>query len=142
MIFLLSSLVLLFSIKMHYVPSKKHAYWLSAFSILLILEHTIGFVFVVFNVFALIAFRERAKKKKGTDDYFIPILSGLILCLPIIPFLFRIFAHPTYFSQWWAPFSWSKIFFYFTDLFSPVLKNITKPIVCSKIKRIENAVSQ
>ena len=54
-----------------------------------------------------------------------PIVAGLILCLPIIPFLIRIFAHPTYFSQWWAPFSWSKIFFYFTDLFSPVLKNIT-----------------
>jgi len=89
---------------------------------LLILEHTIGFVFVVFNAFGLMAFRP--KKKKETDLY-IPIVAGLILCLPLIPFLFRIFAHPTYFSQWWAPFSWSKIFFYFTDLFSPVLKNIT-----------------
>ena len=124
MIFLLSSLILLYSIKMYEFPCKKHAWWLTCFSVLLILEHTIGFVFVIFNTFGLLAFRQRGKKKNN-DDFYIPIVSGLILCLPIIPFLFRIFAHPTYFSQWWAPFSWSKIFFYFTDLFSPVLKNIT-----------------
>lgn len=122
LIFLLSSLILLYSIKMYECPCKKNASWLTFWSILLILEHTIGFVFVLFNIFGLMAFRP--KKKKETDLY-IPIIAGLILCLPLIPFLFRIFAHPTYFSQWWAPFSWSKIFFYFTDLFSPVLKNIT-----------------
>lgn len=123
MIFLLSSLVLLFSIKMYECPSKKHASWLTFFSILLILEHTIGFVFVLFNIFGLIAFRQQKKKKE--DDSFKKILAFFVLCLPLVPFMFRIFAHPTYFSQWWAPFSWSKIFFYFTDLFSPVLKNLT-----------------
>lgn len=122
LIFLLSSLVLLYSIKMYEFPCRKNASWLTFWSVLLILEHTIGFVFVLFNIFGLMAFRPR--KKKETDLY-MPIVAGLILCLPLIPFLFRIFAHPTYFSQWWAPFSWSKIFFYFTDLFSPVLKNIT-----------------
>ena len=125
MIFLLSALVLLYSIKMYENPSKKNGWLLILFSVLLILEHTIGFVYVVFNIFGLLAFRQKKKKKKDGDDFFIPIVAGLILCLPIIPFLFRIFAHPTYFSQWWAPFSWSKICFYFTDLFSPVLKNIT-----------------
>ena len=122
MIFFLSSLILLYSIKMFEAPSRKNAAWLSVFSVLLILEHTIGFVYVLFNIFGLIAFRP--KKIKETDLY-MPIVAGLILCLPIIPFILRIFVHPTYFSQWWAPFSWSKIFFYFTDLFSPVLKNIT-----------------
>ena len=122
MIFLLSSLILLYSIKMYEYPCKKHAWWLTLWSVLLILEHTIGFVFVVFNVFGLMAFHP--KKKKETDLY-IPVVSGLILCLPLVPFLIKLFAHPTYFSQWWAPFSWSKIFFYFTDLFSPVLRNIT-----------------
>lgn len=125
MIFLLSALVLLYSIKMYENPSKKNGWLLMLFSVLLILEHTIGFVYVVFNIFGLLAFRQKKKKKKDGDDFFIPIIAGLILCLPLIPFLFRIFAHPTYFSQWWAPFSWSKICFYFTDLFSPILKNIT-----------------
>ena len=124
MIFLLSSLILLYSIKMYENPSQKNAWMLTLFSVLLILEHTIGFVYVLFNVFGLIAFRQKAKKKDDVD-YFMPVIAGLILCLPIIPFLFRIFAHPTYFSQWWSPFNWSKICFYFTDLFSPVLKNIT-----------------
>lgn len=121
LIFLLSSFILLFSIKMYEAPSKKHAWWLMFFSVLLILEHTIGFVFVLFNIFGLLTFRP--KKKKETD-YFVPILSGLVLCLPVIPFIIKIFVHPTYFSQWWAPFSWSKVCFFFTDLFSPVLTNI------------------
>ena len=124
MIFLLTSLILLFSIKMYNAPSKKNAIWLTIFSILLILEHTIGFVYVMFNTFGLIAFQQKQKKKKETDGFII-LISGLILCLPVIPFLFRIFANPTYISQWWSPFNWSKIFFFFTDLFSPVLKNIT-----------------
>jgi len=124
MIFLLTSLILLFSIKMYNTPSKKNAIWLAIFSVLLILEHTIGFVYVIFNTFGLIAFQQKQKKKKKTDGFII-LISGLILCLPIIPFLFRIFANPTYISQWWSPFNWSKIFFFFTDLFSPILKNIT-----------------
>ena len=106
-------------------PSKKNGWLLILFSVLLILEHTIGFVYVIFNIFGLLAFKQKKKKKKEGDDFLIPVIAGLVLCLPLIPFLFRIFAHPTYFSQWWAPFNWSKICFYFTDLFSPVLKNIT-----------------
>lgn len=121
MIFLLSSLVLLFSIKMYEYPCKKNAGYLTLFSILLVLYHTIGFVFVLFNIFGLIAFRPR--KKKETDIY-MPIMAGLILVLPLIPFIFRIFAHPTYISQWWSPFNWSNIFFFLTDFFSPVLKNL------------------
>ena len=124
MIFLLTSLILLFSIKMYNAPCRKYALWVSFLSILLILEHTIGLVFVIFNTFGLIAFRQKQKKKKEGDKL-IPIVAGLILCLPLIPFLFRIFAHPTYVSRWWSPFNWSKICFFFTDLFSPVLKNIT-----------------
>ena len=124
MIFLLTSLILLFSIKMYNAPCKKYAIWIGVLSILLILEHTIGFVFVLFNAFALIAFKQKQKKQKDGDK-FIPFVAGLILCLPLVPFAFRIFVHPTYVSQWWSPFNWSKIFFFFTDLFSPVLKNIT-----------------
>ncbi len=125
MTFFLTTLILLFSIKTYENPCKKNYWYLTTFSALLILEHTIGFLYVIFNTFALIAFKQKQKKKKDEADYFIPVLSGLVLCLPLIPFLFRIFAHPTYFSQWWMPFSWSKIYFYFTDLFSPVLRNIT-----------------
>ena len=124
MIFLLTSLILLFSIKMYNAPCRKYALWVSLLSILLILEHTIGLVFVIFNTFGLIAFRQRQKKKKESD-MFMPVVAGLILCLPVIPFLIRIFAQPSYVSRWWSPFNWSKICFFFTDLFSPVLKNIT-----------------
>lgn len=125
MIFLLSSLILLFSIKMYENPSNKSLGWLITLSILLILEHTIGFIYVLFNMFGLMAFRARPKKSKKDDDYFIPILSGLILCLPLIPFLLKMFSHPSWVSKWWMPFNWSRLYFTFTDFFSPVIKNLT-----------------
>ncbi len=120
--FLISSLVLYYSLKVFNNPSNKNCWLLSLFSLLLIFEHTIGFVFVVFDVCALLVFMQRKKKE---NNLFNNILAIIILSLPLVPFLFNLFAHPRYFSQWWAPFSWSKLLFYFTDLFSPVLKNIT-----------------
>ena len=120
--FLIASMVLFYSLKVFNNPSNKNCWMLTLFSLLLIFEHTIGFVFVLFNVCALIAFMQRKKKE---NNLFNNILAIVILSLPLAPFLFNLFAHPRYFSQWWAPFSWSKLLFYFTDLFSPVLKNIS-----------------
>ncbi len=120
--FLIASMVLFYSLKVFNNPSNKNCWMLTLFSLLLIFEHTIGFVFVLFNVCSLIAFMQRKKKE---NNLFNNILAIVILSLPLVPFLFNLFAHPRYFSQWWAPFSWSKLLFYFTDLFSPVLKNIS-----------------
>ncbi len=122
LVFLLSALVLLYSIKTFEAPSKNHFTLLSIFSILLILSHTIGFIFVLFNVFGLIAFK--IKKKKEQVDPFMVVAAGLVLCLPLIPFLLKMFAHPTFISKWWSPFNWGNIFFLLTDFFSGVLKNI------------------
>ena len=120
--FLIASMVLYYSLKVFNNPSNKNCWLLSLFSLLLIFEHTIGFVFVIFNTCALIAFMERKRKENSFANN---IIAVIVLCLPLIPFLYGLFAHPKYFSQWWAPFSWSKLLFYFTDLFSPVLKNIS-----------------
>ena len=120
--FLIASMVLYYSLKVFNNPSNKNRWLLSLFSLLLIFEHTIGFVFVIFNTCALIAFMERKRKENSFANN---IIAVIILCLPLVPFLYGLFAHPKYFSQWWAPFSWSKLLFYFTDLFSPVLKNIS-----------------
>ncbi len=120
--FLLTSVVLFYSLKVFNNPSNKNVWLLTLFSVLLIFEHTIGFVFVLFNSCALIAFMQRKKKENNITNN---IIAGIVLCLPLVPFLYGLFAHPRYFSQWWAPFSWSKLLFYFTDLFSPVLKNIS-----------------
>lgn len=120
--FLISSLVLYYSLKVFNNPSNKNCWLLTLFSLLLIFEHTIGFVFVLFNICALIAFMQRKKKE---NNLFNNVVAIILLSLPLVPFLYGLFAHPKYFSQWWAPFSWSKLFFYFTDLFSPVLKNIS-----------------
>ena len=120
--FLIASMVLYYSLKVFNNPSKKNCWFLTLFSVLLIFEHTIGFVFVAFNICALIAFMQRKKKENNLANN---IFAIIILSLPLVPFLYGLFAHPKYFSQWWAPFSWSKLLFYFTDLFSPVLKNIS-----------------
>lgn len=120
--FLISTLILYYSLKVFNNPSNKNCWLLSLFSLLLIFEHTIGFVFVIFNTAALAIFSQKKKKNSSPMN---SILAVIILSLPLIPFLFNLFTHPRYFSQWWAPFSWSKLLFYFTDLFSPVLKNIS-----------------
>ncbi len=123
LVFLLASLTLLYSIKMFEEPSKKNFYLLTTFSILLILSHTIGFVYVLFNIFGLIAFK--IKKKKEHPDPYMVIIASLILCLPLIPFLLKMFSHPTFISTWWSPFNFGNIFYLFTDFFSGVLKNIS-----------------
>jgi len=137
LVFLLATLILLFSIKMYENPSKKNAIWISILSILLILAHTIGFVFVLFNMFGLMAFKITQNKGKGkkknnnNDNYFISALSMIVLALPIIPYLLKMFSHPTWVSRWWTPFDWSNLCWFITDLFSPVLKAfalISQPI--------------
>lgn len=120
--FLIATLVLYYSLKVFNNPSNKNCTVLTVLSFLLILEHTISFVFVAFNCCALIVFMHRKKKENTTANN---IFATIILCLPLIPFIVSLFAHPRVFSNWWVNFSWAKLCCFFTDLFSPVLMNAT-----------------
>jgi len=126
-LFLFSAMSLLFTLKLIKKPklSNFFLYLLSNFFILF--THTIGFIFVFFNMIFVSYFILKSDKgvdksyKKGIIIGWASILTVLLICSP---FLFKIFTNHS-FSQWWGHFTFSKIGFLITDYFSPIIINIT-----------------
>jgi len=117
--FFITTILLYYAFKIFNNPSKKNFALYSLFCVLLILTHTIGFVFVIFSTAALMVF---AVPKKNTGTFVLYGIVGVILLsLPVIPLISNILIKGSYFSQWWAPFNFSRTLFVFTDIFSPVL---------------------
>lgn len=120
-LFLFSSLSLLFTLKLLKQQNPLNYIYYILFNFSIIFTHTIGFVFVGFNLiftmFCLVKSNEKFKKS-------ILIISSLILLsLAFSPFICKICtSHPL--SQWWSNFTISKLGFLITDYFSPILTNI------------------
>lgn len=119
-LFLFSALSLLYTIKCIKNPIKKNFILYAISNFLILFTHTIGFVFVFFNLIIL-SINLYKQFKKVITTVWISIFTGGILLTPLI---FKIFTTKS-FSQWWGHFSISKIGFLFTDYFSPVLTNLT-----------------
>lgn len=120
LLFLLSCCSLLYTIKLIKSTNLLNISLYTIFNFLIIATHTIGFVYIFFNLL-FISINLIKKYKKQIIILWIAITSGLILCSPLI---IKIFTTQS-FSQWWGHFSISKIAFLFTDYFSPVLTNLT-----------------
>lgn len=91
-------------------------------NILILLTHTIGFVFVFFNLLLLFIY---LKKEKQITNRTITVCYSVIFLsvLPLLPFLFKIMTS-SYISQFWSDFSFKKLFFVFSDYVSPIQINI------------------
>ena len=113
LLFLESTVLLFFIIRV--INDKKHA-WIGYIlsSLILLLTHVLGFIFVGLSFIYLIY-----KKKKLTKSMlFFLIASALI----VIPFGINILSmRPS--SQWWGSFSYTNILFLFSDYLSPILTN-------------------
>ncbi len=133
LLFLLTSINLYFALKTLDEPSKKNCTFFILTSLLIMLEHTIGFVYVFFSAIGVILFA--SKKNKFKKFFLTTLLIALIAFIPVGIFLYGVMFNQEYFSQWWAPFSFAKLAFFFTDLFSPYLINITNapPLFMSMI---------
>ncbi len=123
LLFLLSAINVICAINTMENPDKKNCCFFALASLLVMLEHTIGFVFVFFSVCGVIFFAD--KNKKFRKYIASALLIALIVFIPVAIFLYNVMFNQQYFSQWWAPFSLAKTGFFFTDLFSPYLINIT-----------------
>lgn len=119
-LFLFSALTLLYTIKCIKNPTKTNFILCAISNFLILFTHTIGFVFVFFNLIIL-SINLYKQFKKVITTVWISIFAGGILLTPLI---FKIFTTKS-FSQWWGHFSISKIGFLFTDYFSPVITNLT-----------------
>lgn len=123
LLFFLSSLHVYFALETIDNPNKKNCIFFVLSALLIMLEHTIGFVFVFFSAIGVLLFA--SKNKKFKKFFITAMLIALIAFIPIGIFLYNIMFNQQYFSQWWAPFSFAKLAFFFTDLFSPYIINIT-----------------
>lgn len=130
-LFLFSALSLLYFLKFNKNKSLTNLGGLILFDFLIIFTHTIGFVFVFFQLLALsvLLFREY---KKQIIILWVSLLGLTALSSPVI---YNIFTTKS-FSQWWGNFTLSKIGFLFTDYFSPVLTNLVN--APSKLLYIES----
>lgn len=119
-LFLFSAMSLLYTLKTIKQPCKKNFIICLLFNLLIVFTHTIGFVFVFFNLI-FISINLFKQYKKVIIILWTAIATGFITALPLIMKIFTTQA----FSQWWGSFSFSKIGFLFTDYFSPILTNLT-----------------
>lgn len=119
-LFFFSAMALLFTIRCLKSPSRKNLIVFVVSSFLILFTHTIGFVFVFFNLlFLSIALFSKFKKQ------IIILWSTICVCgIALCPLILKIFGTQS-FSQWWGHFSVSKIGFLLTDYFSPVITNLT-----------------
>ena len=122
LLFLFSAFGIYYTLKLikNQTPTNILGYVLSNF--LIIFTHTIGFVYVFFNLLfvSLKLAKTNIKLKKTIITCWTAIT---ILTLINLPLLLKILMHNGM-SQWWSKFSIAKIGFLFTDYFSPILTNI------------------
>ena len=119
-LFLFSALSLLYTIRCIKNPVKKNFVLCALSNFLILFTHTIGFVFVFFNLIFL-SINLYKQFKKVIITVWLTIFAGGIILSPLI---LKILTTQS-FSQWWGHFSISKLGFLFTDYFSPVLTNLT-----------------
>lgn len=122
LLFFFASLALLYTIKLGKKQNKLNFLLFVISNFLIILTHSIGFVFVIFNLIfvSLWLVKENIQLKKSI---MITWTTLSILTLLNLPLLIKIFT-THHFSQWWGHFTFSKVFFLVTDYFSPVLTNL------------------
>jgi hypothetical protein len=120
-LFFFSSLSLLFTLKICRDITKKNLVGYLLSNLLIMFTHTIGFIFVFFNmVFVSLCLYKKEKNRKNI----ILLWSGIfLLSLAGLPLIFKIFTTHSY-SQWWGHFTLSRLAFLITDYFSPILTNI------------------
>lgn len=118
-LFLFSALSLLFTIKLLKKTNKKNTIGLIISEILILFTHTIGFVYVFFNLLFISAFLFKKYKKQIISLWATVKISGLLF----LPLIIKIFTTKS-FSQWWGTFSLAKLSFLMSDYFSPVLTNL------------------
>lgn len=122
LLFLLSALLLIITVKVLKEPCLKHILLFVAVNFLVVFTHTIGFVFVFANLIFL-SFNLSGQSEKFRNRLIkLWACVGLVILLAL-PLMLKIFLTKS-FSQWWGHFSFSRILFLLSDYFSPILTNL------------------
>lgn len=120
LLFLFSALSLYFTIRLVKKPRKRNLAGLIISDFLILFTHTIGFVYVFFNLL-YITYKLRRLYKKFVKVTW--IITGVLL-LTLLPLLVKILFLSNTMSQWWTSLSLSRILQVFCDFFTPVIGNV------------------
>jgi len=120
LLFLFSAISLLYLLRFLKNKTATNLGGLILADFLILFTHTIGFVFVFFQLLILSILIFKQYKKQIIILWLSITALGAILA----PFAINIMRAKV-FVQWWDNFSLSKLGFLFTDYFSPVLTNLT-----------------
>lgn len=121
LLFLFSSLSLIFTLRLIKKQNISNLIFYILSNFLIIFTHTIGFIFVFFNLIYLSYCLNKTEKYKKT--ILISWLTLFFLTLINLPLLFKIVSSHSI-AQFWGNFTFSKLGFLITDYFSPILTNI------------------
>lgn len=120
LLFLFSALSLYFTIRIIKKQNIKNLSGLLIFNFLILLTHTIGFVYVFFDL-CFITFKLRNQYKEFIYRIWIISCLTVLICAPLVIKIFT----TTSFSQWWAPFNFYRILQFINDFFSPVISKVS-----------------
>ena len=122
LLFLFSALSLLFTLRLLKNQSKKNLTGFIISDFLILVTHTIGFVYVFFNILfiSVFLFSSDQRRSRGIIKLWL-VIAGISLC--VSPLVLKIFTTHS-FSQWWGSFTTAKFGFLMSDYFSPVLTNL------------------
>lgn len=121
LLFLFSSLLLFFTLRLIKNQNPTNILFFILVNALVIFTHTIGFVFVLFNLIFTSFYM--LKQKGHRKNIFLIWVSIILLKCTFLHLLISIFKCHSQ-SQFWGHFTLSRIGFLFTDYFSPVLTNL------------------
>lgn len=132
LLFLFSSLVLLFTLKLLKEQKLVNIIFFIIFNLLVIFTHTLGFVFVFLNLVFLSIFYPSLEKCEDNSRVVLLSHQKKIIAIWSIILIFSLIGLPLLFSiltthnqsQFWGHFTVSRLGFLFTDYFSPILTNI------------------
>lgn len=135
LLFLFASLSLLFTFKLIKKQNLSNFIFYIISNLLIIFTHTIGFIYVIFNLIFVSLFLRKERVAEFVSEPYPELqskqklkiillwVSLFILSLTGFPLLLKILTTHSH-SQWWGYFTISKIGFLMTDYFSPILTNI------------------
>lgn len=128
LLFLMTSLAVLYSIRIMKKPVKKDLILFFLFSMLIVLTHTLGimyvFLLIIFTIQYILSKLNKELREKILYNICIyvilPILAIIIL---VSPFIYNILTYSSL-SQFWTGFSIAKVFLTFSDYLTPIQSNI------------------
>lgn len=120
LLFLFSALSVYFTLRTVKKPRKRNLSGLLISDFLIIFTHTIGFVYVFFNLL-YVSFKIYKFYKKFVRVSW--LIAGIIIILAS-PFLIKILLLGDNMSQWWATFNFNRIIQIFCDYFTPIISNV------------------